>query len=384
MGGEAGEGAGKRSTGRVLRLVSVQVAFALGSFLCASAFVRAALPRPVASDLGVKLDRLEELAAEVDTVFIGSSVVHCQVDPALFDRVTAELGRPTHSFNLGARMMSTLEAGYALRRLLALRAPKLERVFLECRHMGVSVGGDDHLTLRFSGWHDARATLAAVRLALASERGPGRRLELALLHAGGFGRRLANLGLARVALGQELGLGAAEGARRRAFLLGPRGDGYAPLDWAHAQETRTFEEALARGIAPPERDLEARRLLFASQRPNFELRVLELRSAKDTAEPTSGEVAVYRELVRAAEGAGLEVVFFSNPDVIHPEREVAERGALLRALARTGVLPRLIDLGDPDELPELFDADRRFDWSHLDSIGAERLTRELAVRWARG
>lgn len=380
---------------------ALHLALALGSFALAAGGVRSALPAPDDSDLDVKLERYAEVADRVDTVFIGSSVVHRQVDPVLFDAETARLGSPTTSFNLGARMMSTLEAGHALREVLARDRGALRRVFLECRHMGALTadGGDEPagedeepgedlgrdragVTVRKVSWHDGPATLAALRLVLESDRPKRRKLELLVLHVESFLMRFANVGWGKASLGPRW-LAARRSARLRDVVLGPRGDGFASLDWALEQEKRDRVAAERHGAEPPPADLLERKLGFAVRHARFLGRVSQI--GTERAPPaTEGERRVFRDLVETARRAGLEVVFFTNADVINPRQDVANRGERLRALQREGIVPRLLDLGDPERFPELYDPELRFDWSHLDVHGARMYTRLLAELWLTG
>ena len=212
----------------------LHVLVALASLLGTAAGLRGVLPRTWDSDLSVKLARLAELP-EVDTIFLGSSVVHRQVDPRAFDARTAELGRPTRSFNAGARWMSSLEASHALDELLRARPAGLRRVVLDARQLGLWVPWELRDTARFQAWHDRRTTLSALRLLLASDRPAEVKRFLAADHLRAGLRRAVNAGDLVHALGAP---GGEELAARRADVLGPAGDGFAPLDEASTSRSR--------------------------------------------------------------------------------------------------------------------------------------------------
>jgi hypothetical protein len=363
---------------------------ALAAFLGADAGIRAALPRAHDSDLGIKLDRLEEVVHEIDTVFIGSSVVHRQVDPTRFDEELGRRGTPTRSFNLGVRMMSVLEADYAVDVVLAMAPERLERVFLECRHLGVRVNRENLITARVTDWHDTTRTWRAIRLAATSERGTAKRVELVFDHLRAFAYRTANVGRL-LGLASEHWMGSAEErseralgrARRRDVVLGPRRDGFSPLEFALASENDDIRRAVERGEEPPEAHLGDRHRQLEEQRANFLARVADMRAnpVTDVTTPPE-EVAVYADLDQRLRAADLRPVFFSNPDVIGAQLDVAERAEFLRTLHRRDVIGELIDLSEPDDVPQLFDVRLRFDWSHLGAEGAAEFTRLLAERFA--
>ncbi len=102
----------------------------LGGLLAALAFALTAIatrhllpPRHV-PDLSKKLDWLTRHQGDYDTLFVGSSHVFMQIDPATFDAEMARLGTPTHSYNLGLGGMGALERDYVIDEVLR-RCPNL-------------------------------------------------------------------------------------------------------------------------------------------------------------------------------------------------------------------------------------------------------------------
>jgi hypothetical protein len=95
------------------------------------------------------------------------------------------------------------------------------------------------------------------------------------------------------------------------------------------------------------------------------------------------EADVFAALGERAKGAGLEVAFMINCDVVNPTRNRVDRGPRMRELARRGVVDTVVDLGRPDRYPDLFRPEHRFDWMHLDEAGADVYTRRLADLWLR-
>ena len=111
-------------------------------------------------------DKIEYLARhgdEYDVLFVGSSRIHSQVMPAIFDRVASENGVPVKSFNAGIAGMNSPEDGYFLEEILRLPHRRLRWVFVELARLGT--GLDREETSRFGYWHDTpRLVLAARRL----------------------------------------------------------------------------------------------------------------------------------------------------------------------------------------------------------------------------
>ena len=72
----------------------------IAGFTLIAAVLSSAVPSVRPPQIGAKLDFLAAHGAEYDTFFIGSSRVHRQIIPALFDAEMAALGVKTNSFSL--------------------------------------------------------------------------------------------------------------------------------------------------------------------------------------------------------------------------------------------------------------------------------------------
>src|SRR5947207_214119 len=70
----------------------------LGSLILAALVIAPWLPVQDIPAAGEKIRYLSLHGNDYDTIFVGSSRVNFQVLPSIFDRATAESGRPTKSF----------------------------------------------------------------------------------------------------------------------------------------------------------------------------------------------------------------------------------------------------------------------------------------------
>ena len=133
-------------------------AFVAGFVLIASVLSRA-VPAVHPPQIGVKLDWLEAHGAQYDTFFIGSSRVHRQIIPDLFDTEMAALGVKTNSFNLSGDGMRPPEDEFVMERAFTGRTAPVRLLLVECNPLESSIADDDAGTARTVYWHDARRML---------------------------------------------------------------------------------------------------------------------------------------------------------------------------------------------------------------------------------
>ncbi len=105
-------------------------AIAMGGFATMAALLHRVAPLRV-PEVTPKLDYLKAHLGEYDTVFIGSSRIYHGVSPRAFDAVMAAAGRPARAFNLAIDGMMPPESLHMARTLLAMRPPRLSRLFIE-------------------------------------------------------------------------------------------------------------------------------------------------------------------------------------------------------------------------------------------------------------
>src|SRR5437764_1691332 len=137
--------------------------------LCVAAFVftcvvlHAFLPAPNIGDVSAKLRFFAIHKDEFDTIFVGSSRIHNGVAPSIFDRVLAENGIPSRSFNFGASGMYPPEEFYVLEQILAFNPRNLKRLFLEIDDVQAAWLSGDQISQRDVAWHDTKNTWLIVR-----------------------------------------------------------------------------------------------------------------------------------------------------------------------------------------------------------------------------
>jgi hypothetical protein len=339
----------------------------------AAAGLRSLLPLPPDTVASAKLEGLASLIDEVDTLFVGPSLVYRHVDPARFDALTAEAGRPTRSFNLGVSGMGLLEMRWMLGRVAALEPASLDWVFLDPYALGLELPDENRETGRVIAWHDLGTTWDTVALARATEQPTAERTALAENHlvAGFF--HWGNIGRLRLLLEERwLGTAATRGGRdsdRQAAslrALGPAGDGFLDLD--QALRTATGAEL---------EELRERRSNFVQQKSgSFLNRVKAARragplKAKDLPALDPTTEGVLRDVAAQVEALGARLVLFNGPSLYNLE--------LLLQAHRLGLGEATLRFSDPKTHRKLFVPEERFDARHLNAEGARRYTDALAA-----
>ena len=309
-------------------------AFAASAFL-----VGRSLPFPRVPKIFPKYRYFAENLGRFDTVFIGSSRVYHQIDPQQFDAEVAARGGHTQSVNVAYDSVWPPESWYYLRRLLALRPPRLRWVFIELMGVNVNLEGRNDRTLRTAYWHDWRHTVIAWREIFASSRSRAEKWRVAGEHAAIFLRWQANLGRGADAL-DEAAL--------------PR----------KAERSEPWRE---RGGFLPEND----RQISPADLPGY----LETVARLGRGVPPHPAAALYREalgeIVGEVRRAGAQPVFLITPTLSESEHFTG---------LPEGVL--VFSFADPAQFPALYAPENHYDAWHLNEKGAAELTGLLARRFA--
>jgi hypothetical protein len=127
--------------------------------------VRALPLEPKAGILNPKLAYLEQHADELDTIFVGSSRVHFQIDPLVFDAEMARLGCHSRSFNMGVHALNTAEERHLLKRLAEIDAGRWKWIFIERKQLParqLRALGSDRQYYFLSGITDLRLSLESI------------------------------------------------------------------------------------------------------------------------------------------------------------------------------------------------------------------------------
>ncbi len=329
-------GHGLRAAARALFLAGCFVAGGLGT----AHFVGSGLPFPPIPDLSARFNYFAARKDEFDTIFIGSSRIRYQIRPQQFDAETAQLGAPTHSFNLGYSGMWPPESDYFLRRILALHPRQLRWVVIELMDYRFGEAERQPMTMRTTYWHDLAHTCMAWRLLVESPLPFGEKLPFYFIHARLFLQRLTHLGRGAEWLGDRYFPTKKKTdmswVKRAGFDPEEKGEWSASARAEYAEKIQTFERLLPTGRMRP------------------------------------GLAAAVRDLAAEVRAAGAEPIFLITPTV-RPEENLA-----------AGVPPNLtvwaFDL--PQQYPRLYLPELHFDPGHLNEAGATEFTSLLAVRLA--
>lgn len=144
----------------------VNVAIALATFLATCAAFNRLLLEPAIENVTPKLRLFAEHKDAFDTLFIGTSRIHYQVSPSIFDAATAQAGRPTHTFNFGVDGMHPPESFFVTEKILALQPRHLRSVFFELEGVQIDWWRAGAQTRRLEYWHDWKETSLVIRRAI--------------------------------------------------------------------------------------------------------------------------------------------------------------------------------------------------------------------------
>ncbi len=371
--------------------VAGRVGVALVAFLLVHLFLRAIASPGGGGTVGSKIEHYEQNAALYDTVFIGTSHVFRSFVPGEFDRIMAENGEASSSFNLGIQLPNQAELHYMLRLVLDEGGDHLKRVFVQYYALTPQIDPEQAFIARNVYWHDWEGTLLSIDRAWAvDEATPGgielavnqkrRHAVLAILerqfpsrwylsreHFQHWIKRellvARNKDVARGFLGRPHGMTARWGVMR----------GYYPLEVDGAYRARHGH---------PDNVILLRRQDFLDRHDEYLAHVERLRTEDvvwgDQEWMGSGverfsDLEVYRRMVRDAREAGVEIVVVVMPSnsCDRPFEEAMER--------ELGVPVLRYNL--PDAHPRLYDTELRYDSGHLTEEGALEFTRTFTEEY---
>jgi hypothetical protein len=355
------------------------------------------LAPPTGGDLvETKLAYLNAHLDEYDTVFIGSSHVYRSFVPDQFDRLMAESGRPTRSFNFGVQLPNLYEDHYLLRQILARSNGRIRRVFVEYQVAMPQIDPENAFIPRSLYWHDRTATALAVErtLDLAEDVPGGLRFVVKRSDRHSALTKLAELlpDAWRIVLDhvQHYLVRQSMAGRGKDVLKGALGrTSVTPREVAEKRGYLSLEEEVAKLARRGDREnsYTRRRERFLETQPEFRRIVAALESQPVVfgdaewmnAELFAGpdgelrpidDLRLVKRLADDAAAAGVELVLVIMPSNT-AEREV--EATMERELG----IPVLI-LNRPDRYPELYDPALRYDSGHPNEAGARAFTRILA------
>ena len=341
---------------RRLRRPLAMVFVFLAALFFAASFFRGLLPRMQVVGVSTKIAFLQNRGDQYDVLFVGTSRIHHQIIPALFDHVMSDAGMPTHSFNLGIDGLRTPEDNFVLENSLAGRSRPLRWIVLECKDINLRMQDIDQGTTRSVYWHDSR------RMWMLAQRWVW----------GGFGGQLTLQQHVRqirddaevlgkhceLYLQNELSVGALSGL---------------PSTLTQKREPPKIEKAesvLLDGYLS-----EGNPTVVSTEAISYVEKLKKLRTKPAT--PDYGDRASQMLLRRERDLAakyGAELVLIIPPTL--KESKFTPDPTLRPTL-------KLLDFDRPDQFPELFALRNRRDETHLNERGAEILTNLLAQQLIR-
>lgn len=319
------------------------ISFAAGFALIAAALSHQIPPvRP--SQLGAKLDWLAEHGAKYDTFFIGSSRVHRQIIPEIFDTEMAALGVKTSSYNLSGDGMRSPEDEFVMEHAFANRTAPVRLLLVECNAVELNIAEDDAGTSRAVYWHDAARMKRLWRCVWASapdftaSRYATRAWKGVRQFPAHIQHWIWNSG--RLGLGNELISAALFGAPPRDDTRELGASGYRlpkSVPPMSGSTLRSYEKELSAAKKTPP-----------------------IRSAED--DESQSALAWKKAL---AEKLGARLVLIASP---YPKSKTFA--------PRDGI--SFLDFSNPNDYPELYIPEHRRDPGHLNVRGSEIYTRHIA------
>ena len=167
---------------------------AAGALFCTA--LGRVLPFPEISVVGTKFRYLAAHKDKYDVLFVGSSRFFHQIIPKQFDEAVSEAtGQKLRSFNISCDALWPPESYYYLRKILALRSPRLRWVVIELMDLNPRIIDLEKPTKREAYWHDWTHTVLAWKTIQSSRRfNETTKRELYLAHARLLATQWLNMG----------------------------------------------------------------------------------------------------------------------------------------------------------------------------------------------
>ncbi len=323
-------------SGRLTCILSFVLALGSGT-----AAIDAALP-----PISLATRELDAYAARREAggvLFVGSSHFRHQIVPSEFDSIVSSTGRPTHSFMISDSALTLLEARDVIETLIARGHPKPHAVFVE-PNIGVIPGFRGEPDDRQIAFHSLPNTIRHLRL-----------LRDTAEFDSPFDYRSAVIGSVKATAMRIFNIGRISERLVRGNRppdMGPARDGYFPL----AGRSPAFESFL----------------------DNYRQGLATRNSPNPTAWRLSdGQVQAVASVIDIAERHGIKAYVLVPPHWSAWQMTFALTKQLPQARPDIGI----IDLSKPDEHPDLYAVDIRWDGGHLNEQGAVLFTRKLAAAY---
>ena len=324
----------------------------LGSFLATTTWIGSRTPDQL------KLRWFQGQKDAVDVVFLGSSHVLRQVDPAVFDRERGVAEGEAHAINLGLQWMGLPEEFYLLQRLLEDKPQQLRWVVVEARSFLSGMPGEERndFTSRRLDWHTAEITALLLSELRHQDLPSEEKWALVERHVEHWWRRTINLG--RGVEAWQACLDPAPDAWHTEDSLGPDRNGYFPLSMPLTDEL-----------------ILERRQRFLDRPGRLQKAVRDLMEAGDGGEADPGQLALVQGMEALAQEHQVGLIWWVHPGL--------DRLAGWRQLLADGEIKHLLAYDDPARFPDYYRRDLHFDFTHLNRRGSGLMTKRLAQDFLR-
>ncbi|MEW6071514.1 MAG: hypothetical protein AB1726_02820 [Planctomycetota bacterium] len=370
---------------------AARLAVALAAFLAVHLVLRAVASPGGGGMVGSKREHFALAAERYDTVFLGSSHVYRSFVPAEFDRVLAEHGVASSSYNFGIQLPNQAELHYLLRETLAAANGRLRRVFVQYQALTPQVDPEQAFIPRNVYWHDLEDTALSIERSWAIDSSaPGgirlapdpkrRHAILAILE-----RMLpSRFYLARQHF-QHLVKREAMVARAKDVARGLLGRPHGMTGmWGRTRGYLSLEDA-GRSLAEEGNERNSilrRREAFLAGHDDWLAHIGRLRTEDvvwgdqewmNAEVERFSDLEFYRRMVEDARQVGVEIVV-----VVMPSNS-CDRPFEARMETELGV--PVLRFDRPDDYPQFYDPELRFDSGHLTAAGAVEFTRVFAKEY---
>ena len=335
-----------------------QTAAGFLAFLVAAYLLGQIIPSPTIPSnivfVSPKYDYYKAHKDDYDTLFFGSSRVYSQIIPDTFDREAKSAGVPLNSYNFGIPAMRALDSAVLLEEVLANPPENLKWVFFE----SILDKGYEPIpnarTHRVMYWHDWENTRFAARYILKSDESlPGKAVLLSshllpfLYHQLNVGRLFSQVLPSQFS--EEEQTVAAEFTDNEGFYALSDESTPERQYFINAQQAYLDSVAVLAG------------------------RAKQLKQEDKTtvdAYLSANKVMLLRRVVEAVRAAGAEPIFIDPPS-LHLEND-------FQAAEQLGTVERLLAYRDPNQFPQLYATQNRYDVDHLNLAGSEAFTQLIA------
>ena len=342
------------------------IAFGVATLLLGQMIPSPAIPHNVVF-IGPKYDYYQAHKDEYNTLFFGSSRVYNHIAPDVFDQAanaqtggsqpdTSQAQLAINSYNFGIPAMRAIDSTVLVDEVLKNPPENLKWVFFETTLDKGFEPIRNARTHRSMYWHTWENTGFAWRYILTSEEPWTSKLPLMTSHLLPALYRQLNVGrLFNQVLPSEFS--ERERAVAAAFTAE---EGYFPLT--------------------DESDSGRQEFLQPSAQANYLEQVEALKQSNATAPEVEPPLAKNKQMllervVRAVRAAGAEPIFI-EPPALSTDRDFA-------AAQQQGVIEHLLSYRDPEQFPQLYSLDNRWDSSHLTEAAAREFSHLLGEDFAR-